>query len=153
MEQKSGASTPQVKTRAYQIWEREGRPEGAALEHWLRAEAELADEAPRRRTARMAGGAKAKAASSKKVGGTRTGAASSRKVSGTKKGESSSKKARGTKTRAASSKKASGTKTRAASSKKASGTKTEAASSKKAAREPAVGRRRTRRPIGNHSSP
>jgi Protein of unknown function (DUF2934) len=30
--------------RAYLIWERTGRPEGKALEHWLRAEAEVAAE-------------------------------------------------------------------------------------------------------------
>ena len=35
--------------RAYRIWEQMGRPEGQALEHWVRAEAELASErtAPR----------------------------------------------------------------------------------------------------------
>jgi len=30
--------------RAYRIWEQMGRPEGQELEHWLRAEAELASE-------------------------------------------------------------------------------------------------------------
>ena len=30
-----------VGTRLYLIWEQEGPPEGKALEHWLRAEAEL----------------------------------------------------------------------------------------------------------------
>jgi hypothetical protein len=28
--------------RAYYIWEAEGRPEGRDIEHWLRAESELA---------------------------------------------------------------------------------------------------------------
>jgi hypothetical protein len=30
-----------VRERAYALWEREGRPEGRAEEHWFRAEAEL----------------------------------------------------------------------------------------------------------------
>jgi hypothetical protein len=33
----------QVRERAYQIWEREGRQEGRAEEHWWQAEQELAD--------------------------------------------------------------------------------------------------------------
>jgi Protein of unknown function (DUF2934) len=35
----------EVERRAYLIWEREGRPEGKALEHWRRAELELAESA------------------------------------------------------------------------------------------------------------
>ncbi len=35
-----------IETRAYRIWESEGRRDGAALEHWLRAERELATEQP-----------------------------------------------------------------------------------------------------------
>jgi hypothetical protein len=31
-----------VRIRAYLIWEREGRPDGEQLEHWRRAEHELA---------------------------------------------------------------------------------------------------------------
>jgi hypothetical protein len=31
----------QVRNRAYQIWERKGRPQGRDLEHWLEAEREL----------------------------------------------------------------------------------------------------------------
>jgi hypothetical protein len=38
-------STQAIAERAYLIWENMGRPEGRALEHWLRAEAELAAEA------------------------------------------------------------------------------------------------------------
>ena len=34
-----------IAERAYHIWERLGRPEGQALEHWLLAEAELASSA------------------------------------------------------------------------------------------------------------
>ena len=33
-----------VRERAYEIWERAGRPEGKATEHWLQAEAEIAAE-------------------------------------------------------------------------------------------------------------
>lgn len=38
------SSTPDVSAvaqRAYEIWQREGCPDGCAMEHWLRAEAEL----------------------------------------------------------------------------------------------------------------
>jgi hypothetical protein len=31
-----------VRDRAYAIWERDGRPEGKSVEHWLQAEAEIA---------------------------------------------------------------------------------------------------------------
>ncbi len=31
----------EVAVRAYQIWEREGRPEGRHVEHWQAAQAEL----------------------------------------------------------------------------------------------------------------
>jgi hypothetical protein len=31
----------EVRTTAYYIWEREGRPAGRALDHWLRAENEV----------------------------------------------------------------------------------------------------------------
>lgn len=33
-----------VRARAYEIWEREGRPEGRHAEHWRQAEQELAGE-------------------------------------------------------------------------------------------------------------
>jgi hypothetical protein len=36
--------SPSTAERAYLIWEQMGRPEGQALEHWLKAEAELAAE-------------------------------------------------------------------------------------------------------------
>jgi hypothetical protein len=36
-------TTQAIAERAYLIWENMGRPEARALEHWLRAEAELAD--------------------------------------------------------------------------------------------------------------
>jgi hypothetical protein len=37
-----------VRQRSYEIWLREGRPEGKALEHWLRAKGELAAGLPQR---------------------------------------------------------------------------------------------------------
>ncbi len=33
-----------VRERAYEIWEREGRPADKSVEHWLRAEAEITGE-------------------------------------------------------------------------------------------------------------
>ena len=33
-----------VRERAYAIWERDGRPEGKKLDHWLQAEAEIRTE-------------------------------------------------------------------------------------------------------------
>jgi hypothetical protein len=80
MEQKPRAAPAQVAERAYHIWEADGRPEGAALDHWLRAEAELAGKAPKRRAAKKAGGAKAKAATAKKAGGSKAKAASSKQA-------------------------------------------------------------------------
>jgi len=35
-----------IRERAYLLWEREGRPEGMELEHWLCAEAELSGAQP-----------------------------------------------------------------------------------------------------------
>jgi hypothetical protein len=33
-----------IRERAYQIWDRDGRPEGRAHEHWVQAEQEIAEE-------------------------------------------------------------------------------------------------------------
>lgn len=33
-----------IRERAYEIWEREGRPADKSLEHWLQAEAEITAE-------------------------------------------------------------------------------------------------------------
>jgi hypothetical protein len=33
-----------IQERAYEIWERTGRPEGKAMEHWLQAEAAIVAE-------------------------------------------------------------------------------------------------------------
>jgi hypothetical protein len=37
----NGLSADAISRRAYEIWEREGRPEGCDLRHWLQAEQEL----------------------------------------------------------------------------------------------------------------
>ena len=36
-----GAPADEISRRAYEIWENEGRPEGADLRHWLQAEQEV----------------------------------------------------------------------------------------------------------------
>jgi hypothetical protein len=33
-----------IRQRSYEIWQREGRPEGRAVEHWLQAKVELENE-------------------------------------------------------------------------------------------------------------
>ena len=35
-----------IRERAYELWERAGRPEGKAVEHWLQAEDELRHQSP-----------------------------------------------------------------------------------------------------------
>jgi hypothetical protein len=40
-----------VSRRAYELWEKEGRPEGSDLRHWLQAEQELAGNYPTRDSA------------------------------------------------------------------------------------------------------
>ncbi len=35
-----------IRRRAYEIWQAEGQPEGRALEHWCRAEAETVQPRP-----------------------------------------------------------------------------------------------------------
>jgi hypothetical protein len=42
----SGDLTQLIRQRAYEIWEREGRPHGRDRIHWLRAEAEIRDAKP-----------------------------------------------------------------------------------------------------------
>lgn len=37
-----------IRLRSYEIWEREGRPDGKAVEHWLVARMELEAETPGR---------------------------------------------------------------------------------------------------------
>jgi hypothetical protein len=40
------SSDERIRQRAYEIWEREGRPHGRDREHWRQAQAELAGNAP-----------------------------------------------------------------------------------------------------------
>lgn len=53
-----------IRTRAYELWEAEGRPEGREIDHWLQAVQELAAEkgrpAPRPRTPRTVAATPAK---------------------------------------------------------------------------------------------
>lgn len=42
----SGQHEDRVRERAYQLWEKEGRPEGQHLHHWRRAEEELQGRSP-----------------------------------------------------------------------------------------------------------
>ena len=46
MTDKSKPTEAEIRERAHQIWEREGRPEFRDQEHWLKAEAELAAAGP-----------------------------------------------------------------------------------------------------------
>ena len=39
-----GISDDNIRQRAYQIWEREGRPHGRDFEHWVQAQVELTAE-------------------------------------------------------------------------------------------------------------
>jgi hypothetical protein len=49
-------SEEQIARRSYQIWEREGRPEGRAVAHWRQAIAELQSEMLRRSPAERRAG-------------------------------------------------------------------------------------------------
>jgi hypothetical protein len=49
MAKKNSAANPTqeaIAQRAYEIWEREGQPEGRAAEHWFRAVSELKAQVP-----------------------------------------------------------------------------------------------------------
>jgi hypothetical protein len=41
MEEEMDERTERISLRAYEIWERLGRPEGGHMEHWLEAEREI----------------------------------------------------------------------------------------------------------------
>jgi len=62
-----GISDDAIRERAYQIWEREGRPHGRDFDHWVQAQVELAAQAAgngsARRTAPRAPAAAMKAKS------------------------------------------------------------------------------------------
>jgi hypothetical protein len=42
MEEKMGLKEDRIRQRAYEIWEREGRPQGEDMKHWLQAFQEIA---------------------------------------------------------------------------------------------------------------
>ena len=50
------ATLEEIRKRAHEIWEQEGRPEGLAEEHWRRAQRELEEEETRRRAEVIAAG-------------------------------------------------------------------------------------------------
>lgn len=56
-----GISDDAVRVRAYQIWEREGRPHGRDYEHWVRAQVELTVEAGNSNAKRSAAPARPRA--------------------------------------------------------------------------------------------
>jgi hypothetical protein len=70
-----------VEQRAYEIWDREGRPHGKALEHWHQAVAEIAREEKKATKAKVTGAkkktAKAKKAAAKPAATARTAGAKS----------------------------------------------------------------------------
>jgi Protein of unknown function (DUF2934) len=41
MEREMGEETERVRSKAYEIWEHEGKPDGRALDHWLEAERQV----------------------------------------------------------------------------------------------------------------
>jgi len=43
-----------IRERAYSLWERDGRPHGRQMDHWLQAERELAETAKRPQAAKAA---------------------------------------------------------------------------------------------------
>lgn len=51
-----GQREDRIRQRAYQIWEREGRPEGADLRHWYQAVEETAQEATASQTSSRSAG-------------------------------------------------------------------------------------------------
>lgn len=61
-----------VAERAYEIWEREGRPAGREMDHWLQAERELATEGGAARPASPAGRKPARSSSAPKPKVTRS---------------------------------------------------------------------------------
>ncbi|MBP2300261.1 DUF2934 domain-containing protein [Azospirillum picis] len=44
MEHTLGPDDPRVRDRAYEIWEREGRPDDRHLDHWTQAAREIGEE-------------------------------------------------------------------------------------------------------------
>jgi len=40
----SGERERNIRERAYAIWEKEGRPDGKSVDHWLQAEGEIGNE-------------------------------------------------------------------------------------------------------------
>lgn len=47
----NGELESKIRERAHSLWEREGKPRGKHLEHWLRAKSEIAAEFERQKAA------------------------------------------------------------------------------------------------------
>lgn len=66
----AGLSDTAIATRAYHIWEKQGRPHGRDREHWLQAVAELSNGAkPKAAKAKVAPVSKAAPAKAKPING------------------------------------------------------------------------------------
>jgi Protein of unknown function (DUF2934) len=82
-----GVSDDAIRERAYQIWEREGRPHGRDFEHWVMAQVELATQGAGNGGARaIAPRVRAEPPKGKAVAPSKTPAASTRAGRGRKSG-------------------------------------------------------------------
>ncbi|MGC4024015.1 MAG: DUF2934 domain-containing protein [Mesorhizobium sp.] len=77
----SGNRDERIRERAHAIWDREGKPEGAAQRHWQQAEGEIdkEDKAPKKPVAPKKAATKKPAAAKKPAA---TSASASRKTAG-----------------------------------------------------------------------
>ena len=73
-----GQSADSISRRAYEIWEREGRPEGCDLKHWLQAEQEMSADPDREARNAATGSARDTGTDTRPLQGTRAAQASSR---------------------------------------------------------------------------
>lgn len=80
------SSSSSIASRAHEIWEKEGRPEGRAQEHWLKAEKELKVPAKKAKAASKSKKAASKSApkSAAKVGPKAVAKAGARKAGSVK---------------------------------------------------------------------
>lgn len=70
-----------IRIRSYLIWEREGRPDGQAQQHWLRAISELQDELPLGAGDSKKSGKKSSKSSAHSIFGARSSKSAVRKAS------------------------------------------------------------------------
>ena len=82
-----GISDDAIRQRAYQIWEREGRPQGRDFEHWVQAQVELVAQKAGNGGARSAAPrARAAAATAKPAASSKAATAPARAGRGRKRG-------------------------------------------------------------------